>query len=85
MQTTKAQTRLRLLIFAVVKLATCKMGLVATKPVFGVSDKTRLKLVPLATETSKKIEISLVARAGLRLCCSQNPEDRFSHAEDKRS
>ena len=28
------------------------MGLVATKPVFGVSDKARLKPVPSATETS---------------------------------
>ena len=36
----------------VVKLATCKMGLDATKPVFGVSDKARLKLVPSVTETN---------------------------------
>ena len=28
------------------------LGLVATKPVFGVSDKARLKPVPSATETS---------------------------------
>ena len=35
------------------------MGHDATKPVFGVSDKTRLKP---ATETSKKIEIWLVAK-----------------------
>ena len=31
-----------------------------TKPVFGVSDKGRLNPVSSATETSKKIEISLV-------------------------
>ena len=37
------------------------MGLVARKPVFGVSDKVRFKPVCLATETSKKIEISPVA------------------------
>ena len=37
------------------------MGLVATKPVFGVSDKARLKPVSSATDTSYKIEISLVA------------------------
>ena len=37
------------------------MGLVARKPVVGVSDKMRLKPVSTATETSLKIEISLVA------------------------
>ena len=37
------------------------MGLVVTKPVFGVSEKARLKPVSSATETRKKIEISLVA------------------------
>ena len=37
------------------------MGLDATKPVFGVSDKASFKPVSSATETSKKIEISLVA------------------------
>ena len=37
------------------------MGLVARKPVFGVSDKTKLKQVSSATQTSLKIEISLVA------------------------
>ena len=42
------------------------MGLVARKPVFGVSDKVRLKPVPTATETSQKIEISLAA--SLNLC-----------------
>ena len=61
------------------------MGLIATKLVFEVSDKARLKPVSPATETCKKIEISLVAsldaQAGLRLCCSQTPEDRFSHVK----
>ena len=37
------------------------MGLAATKPVFGVSDKGRLKPVSSATETSYKIGILLVA------------------------
>ena len=37
------------------------MGFVARKPVFGVSDKVRLKSVSLGTETSQKIEILLVA------------------------
>ena len=37
------------------------MGLVARKPVFGVSVKARLKLVSSAGETSLKIEISSVA------------------------
>ena len=37
------------------------MGLVARKPVFGVSDKASFKPVPSATETSLKIEISPVA------------------------
>ena len=35
------------------------MGLVVTKPVFGVSDKSRLKPVFSAAETSWKIEICL--------------------------
>ena len=37
--------------------ATDKIGLIATKPVFGVSDKVRLKPVSVATETSLIIEI----------------------------
>ena len=37
------------------------MGLVATKPVFGVADKARIKPVCSPTETSKRIAISLVA------------------------
>ena len=36
------------------------MGLVATKPVFGVSDKVRFKPAGSATGTSYKIQISLV-------------------------
>ena len=38
-----------------------KLGLVATKRVFGVSDKATQKSVSSATGTSQKIEISLVA------------------------
>ena len=37
------------------------MGLLLTKPVFGVSDKARFKPVSSATETSYKIENLLVA------------------------
>ena len=37
------------------------MGLVGTKHVFGVSYKVRFKPVSSATETIKKIDISLVA------------------------
>ena len=37
------------------------LALVATKPVFGVSNKASFKPVSSATETSWKIEISLVA------------------------
>ena len=50
-----------------------KMGLVARKPVFGVSHKASFKTVSIAAET----------QAGLRLCCSQTPKDRFSHDEAK--
>ena len=60
------------------------LGLNMTKPVFGVSDKGRLKQVTSATETSNKIEILFVAsfnilsknksadqsaQAGRHLCC----------------
>ena len=38
-----------------------EMGLVVRKPVFGVSNKRSFKPVSSATETSWKIEISLVA------------------------
>ena len=44
-----------------------KMGLVATKPVSGVSDKARLKPVSSATETSYKTEISLVTSLNMVL------------------
>ena len=37
------------------------MGLMAIKPVFGVSDKARCKPASSATETNLKIEISHVA------------------------
>ena len=69
------------------------MGRIATKPVFGVSDKVRFKPACSATGTSYKIESSFVAsfdmvlskqritKTGLRLCCSQTPEDRFSCVE----
>ena len=78
------------------------MGLVETKPVFRVSDSARLKPVPSATETSKKIENLLVVSLNMILskmritrelirlrgcavwsapCCSQTPEDKFSHVE----
>ena len=43
------------------------MGHDATKPVFGVSDKVRFKSACSAPETSKKIEISLIARLDLIL------------------
>ena len=42
-------------------LVSSNLGLGATKPVYRVSDKSRLKLVSSATETSYKIKISLVA------------------------
>ena len=47
------------------------MGLAAIKPVFGVSDKTRLKPVSSATEASLKIEISLVASLAMILSKTQ--------------
>ena len=37
------------------------LGLVATKPVFGVSDNVRFKAACSATETSQKSEVLLVA------------------------
>ena len=43
------------------------MGLVARKPVFGVSVKASFKLVSSATETSSKIESSPVARLDMVL------------------
>ena len=43
------------------------MGRDATKPVCGVSDKARLKLVSSATEASLESEISLVESIGMIL------------------
>ena len=43
------------------------IGRDVTKPVFGVSYKARIKPVSPATETSKKIEISLVASFDIKL------------------
>ena len=51
------------------------MGLVARKPVFGVSDKARRKSVSSATETSYKDEIS-----GAR---SMSRYDTFQSANNK--
>ena len=48
-------------LFSVALLQAKVVGLVATKPVFGVSDKVRFKPVSSAIETSLQIEISLVA------------------------
>ena len=44
-----------------------KLVLVATKPVFGVSDKVRFKPACSATENSYKNEISLVASLDMEL------------------
>ena len=38
-----------------------KMDLVARKPVFGISDRVRMKPFSSATETSQKLEISPIA------------------------
>ena len=73
------------------------MGLVTTKSVFGVSGKARLKPVSSATETIKKIEISLVAsldmlpsekpitKALIRLrgCAGWSASLLFAYTEDK--
>ena len=48
-------------------LCTNQLGCDETKPVFGVFEKARLKPVSSATETSKKIEISLVASLDMLL------------------
>ena len=62
-----------------------KMGLVATKPVFGVSDKASFKPVSSTLETilskkriTRRCSDCADAQAGLRLCCSQTPENRVS-------
>ena len=59
------------------------MGLVVTKPVFGVSNKLTLKISLLTSRTSLNIETSLVA--SLDRCAGwyapllfANPKDRFS-------
>ena len=71
------------------------MGLGITKPVFGVSDKVRLKPVSSATETNLENEISLVVSWYMILSKKQiskalirlprwlftNPEDRISLIE----
>ena len=43
------------------------MGLIATQPVFGVSDKVRFKPICSATEASKMIKISFVVRLDIIL------------------
>ena len=53
--------RCLLRIFAEEQSTRYNFGLVATKTVFGVSDKARLKPVSSATETSQNVEISPVA------------------------
>ena len=47
------------------------MGLVTTKPVFGVSDKVRFKLVSTATETRLKMKNSHVASLDIILSNKQ--------------
>ena len=47
------------------------MGLIATKPVFGVSNKTRIKPVSSARETCLKVEILPVARLDIILSISE--------------
>ena len=50
------------------------MGLDARKPVFGVSEKVRFKPACSATETSKKLEILLVASLGMILSKKKIPK-----------
>ena len=72
------------------------LGLFATKTVFGVSDKVRFKPAFSATGLARKLKFRLpqaliwyfpksdnkgADQTGLHLCCSQTPEDRFSHVE----
>ena len=73
------------------------MGLCATKPVFGVSDKASFKTVSLATETSYNIENSPVASLhmvlykkritkaliGLRECTGWYAPVLFANPEDR--
>ena len=57
------------------------MGHDTRKPLFGVSDKVRLKPVSLATETSQKVETSPAASLDIALYKHANTEDRFTCAE----
>ena len=60
------------------------MGFDATKPVFGVPDKARLKnwnFDFLLNKYKRCGSDCADAQAGLCLCCSQTPEDRFSRVE----
>ena len=73
------------------------MGLNETKPVFGVSDKGRLKPVSSATETSERIEILLeasldmtfsnkrttMALIGLHGCAGWPASLLFTNTEDR--
>ena len=73
------------------------MGLVATKPIIGVSDKVKFKPVFSAAETSEKIEISPVssldmilsnkritkALTSLRACASWSVPLLFANPEDR--
>ena len=58
-------------------------GLDGTKPVVGDSDKPRLKPVSSATETSLKIEFSMVASLDMKIPKANKPPraDRYSRAE----
>ena len=77
-------------VCCIFKVCKYNMALVAREPVVGVSDKAIFKPVCSASVTSYKIEISPpesldtlpeYSQAGLRLCCSQTSEDRFSGVE----
>ena len=73
------------------------MGLAATKPVFGVSDKASFKSISSATETREKVEISLVvslhillskkritkALIRLRGCAGWSAPVLFANPEDR--
>ena len=55
-----------------ITLSLVYLGLDATKPVFGASDKAKLKSVYSATETRQKIEISPVASLDMILSKKAN-------------
>ena len=71
------------------------MGLVARKPVFGISVKASFKPVSLVRDLLENLNFKCSKygtfqkannkgadqTAGMCLCCLQNPEDRFSHVE----